>query len=241
MASEGSPRRGCLLIAQSLGLSPVGTQGSKGFPANSCRPTGGFPTSAPSLKSSALPIELTAREGVYSGGKRRPRPKPATAGASRGSRSRPRLPLAGELLASGSSRKTGGGAVAPYRAAPGRSCGNCRSVRTKGRRVAQTHARRTPDIGSEPQLGRAGSEPAPTACWTAWGFLSSCLFVGLGGTTHDLLGGCYLRMRTDATAGVRFCTDSRARSCTIPRRFFAICGPTPDRMHSLSGESGACP
>src|SRR3954447_6550683 len=62
MASEGSPvSPGCLLIAQSLGFSPrsrAGTSGSQGVPANSRRPTSGFPTGAPFLKSVALPIEL---------------------------------------------------------------------------------------------------------------------------------------------------------------------------------------
>jgi hypothetical protein len=48
-------------MTQSTGLSRFGTRGSQGVPANSCRPTGGFPTSAPFvLKSRALPIELTA-------------------------------------------------------------------------------------------------------------------------------------------------------------------------------------
>src|SRR5215217_8671521 len=64
MASEGSPaERGCLLIAQSAGIvtGRPGTQGSKGVPANSRRRTSGLPTSAPSQKSLALPIELTAR------------------------------------------------------------------------------------------------------------------------------------------------------------------------------------
>src|SRR4051794_25823376 len=62
MASEGSPRTGCLLIAQSLGFSPrsrAGTSGSKGVPANSRRLTSGFPAGAPFPKSAALPIELT--------------------------------------------------------------------------------------------------------------------------------------------------------------------------------------
>src|SRR5215207_4912088 len=66
MASEGSPAaRGCLLIAQSTGIvtERTGTQGSKGVPANSRRRTSGFPASAPSQKSLALPIELTARTG----------------------------------------------------------------------------------------------------------------------------------------------------------------------------------
>src|SRR3954470_24748161 len=62
MASEGFPRTGCLLIAQSLGFSPrsrAGTSGSKGVPANSRRLTSGFPAGAPFPKSAALPIELT--------------------------------------------------------------------------------------------------------------------------------------------------------------------------------------
>ena len=43
-------------------MSPAstGTQGSQGVPANSRRRTSGLPTSAPSQKSLALPIELTA-------------------------------------------------------------------------------------------------------------------------------------------------------------------------------------
>jgi hypothetical protein len=36
-------------------------RGSKGIPANSRRLTSGFPTGAPSLKSAALPVELTTR------------------------------------------------------------------------------------------------------------------------------------------------------------------------------------
>jgi hypothetical protein len=67
MASEGSPSRGCLLIAQSRGLSRFGTSGSKGVPANSCRPTSGFPDwRSFVLKSRALPIELTALSPIMS-------------------------------------------------------------------------------------------------------------------------------------------------------------------------------
>src|SRR5918995_4521383 len=66
MASEGSPLRGCLLIAQSAGLSRFGTRGSKGVPANSCRPTSGFPTSAPfCVEVPRSAIELTALNQLW--------------------------------------------------------------------------------------------------------------------------------------------------------------------------------
>src|SRR5215208_2086438 len=60
------PWRGCLLIAQSPWIFTVtGTRGSQGVPANSRRRTSDLSTSAPLLKSLALPIELTALPAVY--------------------------------------------------------------------------------------------------------------------------------------------------------------------------------